>query len=326
MKKYIIIFTLLAIAGALFWFFYEKERPEALIEITSPEIVAPETIEEWSSVKTPFLGNAYHTTISNPTTGAQLSTYLVIPDGQGPFQTVLLVPGALNAGTSYVEEPMVNQLIQANIAVAYFDADGRGESTGEENANGYDQQDGLYAVSQALEQSEWVDPNQMGLASFSFGVAMSSGMLARYSESQPFEWYLDWEGPVTRNYVTQGCSEIPSEKVSNKDTAGNELLLTSCSDDAFWMEREALNYLPLLTIPYLRIQGEHDHVQESNEHAIDAINAATEGLSPWTRINDEAPNTSFTYDAPPSYFIGKKGSSIVEVPSAIEGMFNGPRP
>lgn len=268
---------------------------------------------EWKSVETEFKGTAYHATIQNPTTGAELSTYLVLPEGMERSPTVLFVPGATNSGTDYVKKnPMVDDLLERGIAVAYFDPDGRGESTGTENTNGYDQQDGLLAVSATLAEHPTVDSEQMGLVSFSFGVVMSSGMLARYADEQPFVWYLDWEGPVAREYVTVGCPET---------SPAQDGLGTDCEDDAFWSEREAVNFLSQITIPYQRIQGEADHVQAGNEHAIDAINSAVEGSSPWTRINDEAPNQSYTYDNPPAYIPGKKGSSIRAVADFIEELF-----
>lgn len=74
----------------------------------------------------------------------------------------------------------------------------------------------------------------------------------------------------------------------------------SCDDEAYWAEREASTSMSGVAVPYLRIQTEHDHVQPDNAHAVVLVNAATEGLSPWTRLNDEAPNITYDPEAPPA--------------------------
>jgi hypothetical protein len=236
---------------------------------TAP-LLEGETALVWEEEETEF-GIRLTTKIENPSTGAMLYTYLELPEGEAPYPMVMLLPGGTNSATEKFldNEHTSNVLLENDIAVAYFDPDGRGKSTGEENSNGSDSQDGLYAITQAIMDTGHVDSEEMGLLSLSYGISLATGMLARYSDTQPYEWYIDWEGPS---------------------------IFEDISDD-----RDSSLSLAKITIPYWRIQGAKDHVQATNEHAILAINTATEGLSPWTRINDEDPNQSFTSENPPVY-------------------------
>jgi len=62
-------------------------------------------------------------------------------------------------------------------------------------------------------------------------------------------------------------------------------------DDAYWAERDAARYAAEIRVPYLRYQADVDHVQGTSKyHMMELVNAATSGLSPWTRSNDNAPN------------------------------------
>lgn len=238
----------------------------------------------------------FHANIENPSSDALLSTYLVIPNtNEDSYPTVFLVPGGSDYGSKAFDNPKTSSFyIENEIAFAYFDPDGRGESSGEEDVNGEIHQDGLFAVSQAVAAHPKTDTDEMGIVSYSFGTSMVSGMLARYPNQTSYEWYIDWEGPSAREYITVGCENSAFQPL-------NELLKIDCSDDDFWEQRESVNFLPKITIPYLRIQSEKDHVQDSNEHAIDAINAATGGSSPWTRVNNEHINQTYTYSNPPEY-------------------------
>jgi pimeloyl-ACP methyl ester carboxylesterase len=259
---------------------------------------------EWEAIDSKDY-NQYHTEVENPSSGAMLSAYLALPNGTGPFPTIVLVPGGSGAGTgSFSGADRINPFLDEGIAVAYFDIDGRGESEGEENFNGHIGQDGLFAISQSVAAHSQVDEDEMGIVSYSYGVVMASGMLARYADEHPFEFYVDWEGPVDRFYVTVGCPHPEDVEADPKSPARH-----SCEDEDYWEEREAVNFLAELTIPYQRAQGAKDHVQPNNQHAIDAINAA-ESAGIWTRINNEAPNQSYSVDNEPEYL---KGVSLLAV-------------
>lgn len=288
----------------------QEETPETREEVNAVEEL---TEVEWEADPT-LPGNHYTTTIINPSTDAELSVYLELPSLDGPFPTILLVPGGTGSGIqNFTNSDEVTMFLEAGVAVAFFDPDGRGRSTGEENYNGHDGQDGLYAVSQAVAASEWVDEDEMGIMSFSYGTTLASGMLARYAEDQPFEWYVDWEGPSAREYTTVGCDATAP---MSPDDPG---LSRDCDDDEYWGERESVTFLTDVLIPYWRIQAEKDHVQPNNQHAIDAINAATEGKCPWTRLNLEKPNQTFSDVNEADYIKGRAGVGIqMAVESALE--------
>ena len=70
--------------------------------------------------------------------------------------------------------------------------------------------------------------------------------------------------------------------------------MASCTDEAFWAQREASTFIAQIRVSYQRIQSEKDHVQPDNTHAILMVNNAVNGGVPWVRLNDLPPNQ--TYD------------------------------
>ncbi|MEI6171087.1 MAG: hypothetical protein WCQ45_01215, partial [bacterium] len=78
-----------------------------------------------------------------------------------------------------------------------------------------------------------------------------------------------------------------------------------CTDEALWSEREASTFILSIDVPYLRLQSRIDHVQPDIDHAILLVANATaeeyggHGRSPWTRLNDLAPNRVYTVQNPP---------------------------
>ncbi|MFA5854729.1 MAG: hypothetical protein WC846_00335 [Candidatus Gracilibacteria bacterium] len=282
----------------------------------------------WTEGKsTGAIGRFYTTKIENPATGIKIATYLLTPKtGSGPFKTVVIIPGTTNSGIETLSEQkeQIQNTIDKGIAVVLFDIDGRGNNEGTENLNGFDAQDGLMAISLTVAKNPLVNKDQMGLISLSYGVAMGSGMVARYANTQPFLWYMDWEGPVDRYGITGNCGENAStknfkaqlKKSKSNLKAGDHL----CSEDDFWSEREAVTFLAKVEIPYQRIQGEIDHGgNPDNSKSITAVNAAINGISPWVRLNSEEPNKTFDYDAPPTYIEGS--TSITKIPAYAAELF-----
>lgn len=136
-----------------------------------------------------------------------------------------------------------------------------------------------------------LDTARYGLVSYSYGVTASTGALARYP-GLPIDFYIDWEGPVDRNYTTTGCGGNRVDGIQWQ----------SCSDNEWWSEREAVNFIGAADVPYQRIQSEEDHVQPNNDHAIDIVNAAVTGNVPWVRLNDYPPNQTYDKNNPPAMF------------------------
>ena len=239
----------------------------------------------------PPMSNATVTThsVMNPTTNAKLNIQVFSPqDTNKKYPALVLVPGGIGGSTGVINE--ATQISNAGIVAVIFDADGRGKSTGQEDYNGFKQQDGLTAVVRFAATLSQVDPKQIGMATFSYGITMGSGALARYPDV-PIKFLIDWEGPANRNY-TSGCRTDSNPKIQWQP----------CTDNAWWVEREAVNFIGKLRVPYQRIQSEKDHVQPNNNHAIDMINAAIQGGVPYVRLNNLAPSQKYDIKNPPQMF------------------------
>jgi pimeloyl-ACP methyl ester carboxylesterase len=239
--------------------------------------------------------------VLNPTSGARLLVQVVLPTGYsgGSIPGLVLVPGGRGDSSSFLKSTPggseAQELADHGFAVVVFDPDGRGESEGTEDDNGYVHQDGLAAVIAFAATLSAVDPARLGLVSYSYGVTMATGALARYPDL-PILFYIDWEGPANRN-DTGGC---------DADKLGH-LQGHPCDDEAFWSEREASAFALTMDVPYQRLQSRVDHVQPDVEHAILLIaNATSEaygghGNCPWTRLNDLAANRIYTAANPPVF-------------------------
>ncbi|MBN1256035.1 MAG: hypothetical protein JXA50_12230 [Deltaproteobacteria bacterium] len=231
--------------------------------------------------------------VTNPTSGAQLFVPVILPNNPGKSPAVVLVPGGINSSRGFLDPPKALRLADAGFVVVLFDPDGRGKSTGKEDFGGYIHQDGLAAVVRFTAGLPYVDAQKIGLVTYSYGITMASGALARYSDL-PIRFLIDWEGPANRVYTTSGCKETGGERGK---TGWNP-----CSDSAYWSEREAVNFIGKILVPYQRIQSERDHVQPTNTHAVEMINAAVNGGVPWVRLNYYPPNQKYDPKAPPAMF------------------------
>jgi len=226
--------------------------------------------------------------VTNPTSGAKLYVQVFYPNdwnGTAALPTLVLVPG----GIAESDPQRAAHLSGQGFLVIIFDADGRGRSEGTEDYNGYITQDGLAAVITAATSLPGLDTARYGLVSYSYGVTAASGALSRYPDL-PIDFYIDWEGPVDRNYTTTGCGPNRAEGIQWQP----------CSDNAWWSEREAVNFIGAVDVPYQRVQSQSDHVQPNNNHAIDILNAAVAGDVPWVRLNEYPPNQTYDVNNPPA--------------------------
>jgi pimeloyl-ACP methyl ester carboxylesterase len=230
--------------------------------------------------------------VINQTNGNRLFVRLVHPEGWsgGELPVLVLVPGGSGDSTDFLGAPRytASKLANEGYLVVVFDPDGRGQSEGEEDYNGYLHQDGLAYVIRFAASSPDAEMGQMGLISFSYGVTMAAGTLARYPEL-PVAFLADWEGPADRN-DTGGCDE---------DHRGHLQDVVSCTDETFWAEHEALTFISDIEVPYQRLQSQKDHAQPDNDHAIAMVNAAIAGSVPWVRLNDLPPNQTYDMADPP---------------------------
>lgn len=229
--------------------------------------------------------------VTNPASGAELYVRTLRPQiwGGEPLPTLVLVPGGNDDSSGFLEPPQnqAQRMADAGFVIVMFDPDGRGQSKGEEDYGGFIHQDGLAAIIRQVATLPEVDPSAIGLVSYSYGITMATGALARYPDL-PVSFLIDWEGPADRN-DTGGC---------DSNHVGHLVGIAECSDEAFWSQREALTFIAQIKVPYQRIQSEQDHAQPDNTHAIALINAAVNGNASWVRLNDLEPNQAYDPTSP----------------------------
>ncbi|MEJ5310608.1 MAG: alpha/beta fold hydrolase [Anaerolineae bacterium] len=238
------------------------------------------------------VGEGEQYTVINPISGAALKVYVTRPpqSGGAPLPALVLVPGGSGDSRSFRKPRGEAQAFaQAGYVVVVFDPDGRGQSGGKEDYNGFIHQDGLAEIIRFAATLPGVDASRIGLVTYSFGITMGAGALARHPDL-PVAFLLDWEGPANRN-DTGGCDGTGM---------GHLQQVASCSDETFWAQREASTFIGQIRVPYQRIQSEQDHVQPDNTHAILMVNNAVNGGVPWVRLNDLPPNQTYDPANPPA--------------------------
>jgi hypothetical protein len=243
-------------------------------------------------------------TVTNPTSGVDWWAKAFYPEdasAQNPYPAVVVVPGGSGAGSASENDadPSRNpaDLASHGFVVVIFDADGRGNTAGQEDYCGFTHQDGLRALIEEVATLAYVDPTQVGIFTGSYGITMGSGVLARYP-ALPVRFLVDFEGPADRN-DTGHCDASNTGHIDH-----------DCADGAWWSEREAATFIRQIQVPYLRLQNVVDHAQPDNLHCLLMIDNATDtayggtGQAPWTRVNLAGmndPNLTFTESSPPVY-------------------------
>ncbi len=188
-----------------------------------------------------------------------------------------------------VDQPEFQRLASQGFVVVTFNAPGRGsglpgdlKSGGEEDYNGFAGQDALKAVIEYAAGLEEVDSDNLGLCTFSYGIALGAGAVGRYPQL-PVAWLVDMEGPSNSEIVA--CYYCSEER-----GLGGHLSITSDPSPenvAWWSEREAYRFIGNFRGEYLRVQAWNDHVQPEglHLHALQMNEAAITGGVPWVRIN-----------------------------------------
>lgn len=248
--------------------------------------------------------------VLNPTSGVRLFCNIHRPTDFNPdrrYPGIVLVPGGFGDGRAFLIDGQAQRYADLGFIVMRFDPDGRGLSTNngtytEEDYNGYIQQDGLRAVAQYLADLPETDDANIGIFTFSYGITMGAGTVARYPQRPPVKFLIEWEGPSDRS-----------------DTNGQ--VEHDVLDDVWWYEREPINFVDDFNGYFLAIQSEIDHVQPDNEHTVLLNNLATHidfggsGRCLWTRVNSQFgitnndPNTVYDPDLNPPDWI-PEGSDV----------------
>jgi len=261
------------------------------------------------SVGTPLVApgvTSQEITVINPSSNARLWAKVYRPDRPGEFAkypAVLYIPGALGFGSNPIVGQAAMTIAADGFVVAVFDPDGRGKSGGKEDWNGLIQQDGLRSLTKSVAGMKFVEKNNIGIVSLSYGVALAAGVMGRYPADPVVKYLIDVEGPSDRFSITLNDSHVALSAFDNHGTA----------ETKWWKDREPVRRISRMNAMYLRIQNERDHTQPENNHAIELVNAATnlkyggQGISPWTRVNgpENAANKVYSRNNLPTWLPGK---------------------
>ncbi len=213
--------------------------------------------------------------------GRTVYAHIHRPLAAGRYPGVIFVPGGDSTGTDYDgnTEVTADDVAALGFSVLHYDPQGRGKTGGRENFWGPLHQDELAHIVEYFSGFSSVDRDNIGMLSFSIGIAIAAGALARFS--LPIRYLFDWEGPSNRFNITRNDTHKPLKGFPTT----NEL---------FWNEREPSRFMNDIACGYFRYQGRKDHMQGAYKgHAIELMNAATRGKAAWTRCNDNPLNTVF---------------------------------
>ena len=211
--------------------------------------------------------------------GSRVYAHIHRPVGDGEYPGVVFVPGALSPGNDYDgrSEVSADDVASLGFVALHYDPSGRGETGGEEDYWGRKHHKELSVVLEYIAGRPDVRIDNIGILSFSIGIAISLGALATYE--LPFVKYLfDWEGPSNSLNITKSDTHKPLQKfpTSNLD---------------FWRDRVPARFIGQIKCGYFRYQSKRDHMQGSYKgHALELVNLASKGAAKWTRMNDNPAN------------------------------------
>lgn len=268
------------------------------------------------------------------------------------FAAVVYIPGGINPGRLLALGNEVQLLAAAGMVVVTFNAEGRGEdipediiSEGTEDHNGFRQQDGLKAIVEWLLALPYVDADNVGIKTQSFGIAMGAGCVGRHPDLL-VKYLVDGEGPPSSFVVAQEPWALDQDPSNDKHEEVFGIIghYSTYRDPGqanrdWWSEREAERFIGNFRGRYLRLQAEWDHSQPPSgpgeipifrqpplwwqcKHAMDMVSAALAGGVPWVRINLEEHGNAVgeIYSAyhRPVYLSGLLADDVWDVRAIIE--------
>lgn len=214
--------------------------------------------------------------------GYRIYAHIHAPKAGGPRPGIIIVPGAKSAGTDYDKGlwPRAKDIAACGFTVIHYDPSGRGKTGGVEDNWGPAHQEELSAVARFFAGLSSVTPGDIGIFSFSIGIIISTGALARFPMPE-IGYLFDWEGPSNPKNTTRDDTHKPLKEFPT-------------SNVAFWAERDASEFIRNIKCGYFRYQAREDHVQGLYKgHAIELMNNATTGSARWTKCNDNPADTVF---------------------------------
>lgn len=209
------------------------------------------------------------------TDGVQLAIASRFPQGPDCVAVVVYAPPGFDPGLDRVGEAQALALASAGIGTIVWDPRGRGESGGEEEANGFLSQDDFAAVVRWAANQPNVDPTRVLMYSRSFGGTLAAGALVRDPTLAPLGW-VDFESPGWLADDLDHAAAHTAERVQGLADASGD-------PEAWFAEREAAGFVGQVGVPYHRAQGDPDHALNTLQAAIAMVNGATS--SPAVRFN-----------------------------------------
>lgn len=253
--------------------------------------------------------------------GNQIAIRIIKPEGNGPFPVLIGIAGG--DGQHLFSAGLGPEIQELGIVAVDFAPQGRGASEGQDDHHGPIHQDDLKAVVDFVTPLSFVQQDNIGILSHSYGVALATGALSRHPE-MPVAFLIDVEGPACpgRDIVRGLENNEPwaeqtillfsgKDELSPEEYAELEIHGGAISDEAYWAERDAARFAENLPCPYLRVQFDIDHAQGTDKHhMMEIINAATEHSEQWTRCNDNPPNIVYSEDELANYHFHERSEGV----------------
>ncbi len=263
---------------------------------SSPPVI-PDPPDPWTPDYQPDRKMAEHNLFVTMRDGVAIHVMITRPADASPanmYPALLLVPGGNKDGYSYRNvnfQTNMWELMRNGIVVMTFDPRGRALSEGEENYFGNIHQGDLRELIEWFASRKDILPGGVCVVSTSMAIAVASGTLSKNPEL-PVRFLLDIEGSHDRFTMTRWDDPRMLEVLGGNGTW----------DDEFWAEREAIWFIGDVVFPYFRMQTWKDHIHGVYfDHAIEMINAAVDGASPYVQLNEMPPNTIFDISSALTY-------------------------
>ena len=186
------------------------------------------------------LPTAHHPKILS-TAGYEISCHWFVHNHSAP--TLLCCPDFPDTSASFLENRYpfsCAAVFDAGYNIMIFDPAGRGQSWGTEDYGGLEHQDNVATL------LSWIHKEcpQSNIGVFSIGCGLSMAIGGITTSSVPVQFLMDMEGPSDEEFLSPIFS-----------------LTKKVIHQYFWQERSPIQLLPSLTTPYIRVQGEYDHIQ-----------------------------------------------------------------
>lgn len=257
---------------------YKKINEESRIKIEDTEIeqIDVEKLDEEMQIRSEELWITAQD-------GEKIYAHLHIPLKaclNNKFPTLILVQDGFKGSQEFDDPNFIfsaNYLAIKDMVVMHFDLEGTGKSSGETDFGGFKSQDDLITVLNFIRHQPEIDENEISILSFGTGTTIVTGALARYPKVN-VKYLIDIEGYVDRY-----------------DPYNPLTFSYSLTDEDFWKEREAINFIDAVSCNYIRFQADNNQTENEGyfSYLIRYMNKAIEGHPIHTQLNFAPPDTLF---------------------------------